>query len=62
MKALIESKTFWVAVAQAVVAVLIVFMGAFPDANWVGAGLLLKSLLDMYLRSLVVKPVVSILP
>ena len=60
-KALIESKTFWVAVAQAVLGVLVIFMNAYPDLQAVGALVVGKSILDMWLRTQVQAPVGGIL-
>lgn len=50
-KALIESKTFWIAVAQAILGVIAVFQSAYPELQGVGAIAILKSLLDVFLRA-----------
>jgi len=47
MKSLFHSRTFWVAVLQAVAGTIAVFATSYPE---VGALLVAKSLLDVYLR------------
>lgn len=62
MKPLVSTRTFWLAVAQAVVAVLVIFTTTYPDAHWAGYMLIVKSIIDMILRSDTSIPVGSILP
>jgi hypothetical protein len=50
-KALIESKTFWLAVLQAVIGAIAVFQAAYPDLNAVGWLVIAKSVLDAFLRA-----------
>ena len=47
MKSLLQSKTFWVAVIQAVAAVLVV---ALTELHFVGGALMVKSIVDIILR------------
>lgn len=54
-KSLFASKTFWIAVAQAVIGTLVIFSDSFP--NWAGELLLIKSLIDVVLRSLTTQPI-----
>jgi hypothetical protein len=58
MKALIQTKTFKVACLQAAVAIIIIFNGAYPEAGWL---LIVKSLVDSYLRMITETPVAGIL-
>jgi hypothetical protein len=44
----LKSKTVWFAIAQAFIGVLIVLL---TEANMEGSALIIKSLADMYLRS-----------
>jgi uncharacterized membrane protein len=53
MKSIFESKVFWLAVAQAVVGVLVVFTSAFPE---VGGLVIAKSVADIVLRLITVEP------
>ncbi len=62
IKSLFESRTFWVACAQAVVALIAIFASTYPQAEWVGVALLVKSLVDMYLRANTSTPIGSVLP
>lgn len=54
MKKLWHSRTFWLAVAQAIVSVLVV---VFTELDLVGYATLLKSLADVYLRVDTTEPV-----
>lgn len=56
-KALIESKQFWVAVAQAALGALAAFTAAYPALETVGAVLIFKSALDIYLRMNTSQPI-----
>ena len=47
MKKIFESRTFWVAVAQAVASILLVI---FTELDMVAAAMFLKSLVDILLR------------
>lgn len=47
MKSLLQSKTFWLAIGQAIGAVLIV---AFTQLDMMGGVLIVKSVLDIVLR------------
>ena len=58
MKTLLQSRTFQVAVAQAVGAVLIV---AFTELDMMGAVLIVKSIVDVILRLDTKEPIGSIL-
>lgn len=58
MKTLFESKTFWLAVAQAVVGVLVV---AFTELDMLGAVALVKSVADIYLRSVTDEGIKSVM-
>jgi len=62
MKSLFQSRTFWLAVGQAFVAVAVIFTQAFPQADWVGGALFVKSVVDMWLRSQTTTPISSVLP
>lgn len=53
-KSLFSSKTFWLAVVQALVGVVVVFTTAYPG---VGALVIGKSILDVILRVLTDQPV-----
>ena len=45
-----ESKTFWLAVIQGIVAVATIFYTNFPSMGWL---LIVKSIADIYLRATV---------
>ena len=47
IKSLFKSKVFWLAVAQAIAGVVVVFQSAYPE---VGGLLVAKSLVDIVLR------------
>lgn len=49
-KALIQSKTFWLAVAQAAVGVYIAITTQYPDLASVGWIAAFKSIIDIFLR------------
>ena len=57
MKTLLSSKTFWIAVSQAVGAVLIV---AFTELDMMGGVLIVKSVVDIILRLQTDEPIGSI--
>lgn len=48
-KTLIQSKTFWLAVVQAIAGAAIVFSTAYPQAGWL---VIAKSVVDIVLRVL----------
>lgn len=54
MKKLVHSKTFWLAVAQAVAGVIMV---AFTELDMVGYASMVKSLVDVILRLATTEPV-----
>jgi uncharacterized membrane protein len=47
MKSLLQSKTFWLAVIQAVIGIVVIFSSAYPA---VGGLIVTKSILDVILR------------
>lgn len=56
-KTLLESRTFWLAVVQAVSGVVVVFSTAYPA---VGGLLFAKSLLDIFLRAVTTATIESV--
>lgn len=48
MKNIVQSKTFWLAVGQAVIASIGIFENSYPTVGWL---LLVKSVLDVVLRT-----------
>lgn len=48
MKSIFKSKTFWIAVIQAVIGIVVVFSDAYPA---IGGLLIAKSVLDVILRT-----------
>lgn len=58
MKTLLESKTFWVAMIQAVASVAIVIMTELDMVGYVG---IVKSLLDVSLRLITTEPIDRVL-
>lgn len=64
MKALIQSHTFWLAIAQFVVGLLAVFtasFGQYVPASILGVIAMLKSCIDIYLRMNTSQPVGGVL-
>lgn len=57
-KALIETKTFWIAVLQAAIGAIVVFSTAYPEA---GMLVIAKSVLDVALRIYTRQPVTGVL-
>ena len=53
-KAIFTSKTFWVAILQGVLGVLVVVGTSAPELGWV---VILKSIIDIGLRMLTTEPV-----
>lgn len=54
MKSLLASKTFWLAMAQFIVGVIVLsttYFGSYLPAVATGAMLMIKSLIDMWLRA-----------
>ena len=60
-KALIESKAFWLAVAQLVLAGIAIFQTQYPELQSVGALGVIKSLIDIFLRANTTQPIGGIL-
>jgi hypothetical protein len=58
-KALVQSKTFWIAVLQALLGAATVFNTAYPE---VGLLLLVKSALDIVLRIYTTQTISSVAP
>lgn len=54
VKSILLSKTFWLAVIQGVLGVIIVISSSIPGVGWV---MVLKTVLDIILRFLTEKPV-----
>lgn len=54
MKSIFQSKTFWVAVIQAVGGIVVVFSSAYPA---VGGLIIAKSVIDIILRAVTSVPV-----
>ena len=54
MKSIFQSRTFWLAIAQAIVGVVVTF---FTNAGMAGEALLLKSFVDIMLRVYTTTPV-----
>lgn len=53
-KNLFTSKTFWLATIQAIAGALVIYSTAYPS---VGVLVVLKSIVDIYLRSVTSQPV-----
>jgi uncharacterized membrane protein len=58
-KSLFESKTFWLAILQAAVGVLVVFGTSYPTVGWI---VMAKSALDVVVRLYTSVPISSITP
>lgn len=56
-KSLFASKTFWLAVLQALLGVFVVFGTAYPMIGWLAIG---KSVVDMALRYITTTPIASL--
>ena len=56
MKSLLQSKTFWVAVLQALVGIVAIFATTYPT---VGSLLIVKSIIDVILRVVTTTPVIK---
>jgi hypothetical protein len=54
MKSLFSSKTFWLAVVQAILGIVVIFSTTYPDVGWL---LTAKSVLDIVLRFTTTTPV-----
>lgn len=54
MKSLFSSKVFWLAVAQAIAGVVMVFSHTYPDVGFIAV---VKSAVDIILRLLTSEPV-----
>lgn len=62
VKSLVESKQFWVAVAQALAGVYAIFAIQYPMIAGIGYIAVLKSFLDIYLRANSTAQITSVLP
>lgn len=56
-KTLLQSKVFWLAIAQIVAAGIAIFATSYPDVGWL---LVAKSLVDIYLRTQTTQPISGI--
>ncbi len=56
-KALVSSRTFQVALVQAIIAVVVIFSTAYPGVGWLLAA---KSVLDIVLRLITTDPIASL--
>jgi len=56
-KTLVQSKTFWIAVIQAVIGIVVVFTTAYPELQAVGGIAIAISLLDILLRTITQMPI-----
>jgi hypothetical protein len=56
-KSILQSKTFIVAVIQAVIGVIAVFTASYPELQAIGGIAVVKSILDIVLRYITVAPV-----
>lgn len=56
-KKLLQSKTFWLAIIQAVIGIVVVFTTAYPELQAVGSIAIAKSLLDILLRTVTQMPI-----
>jgi hypothetical protein len=59
MKSILKSRTLWLAVAQSVVGIVVVFSTTYPDVGWL---LTAKSVLDIVLRFLTTQPIGVVTP
>lgn len=51
-KSILKSKTFWVAVIQATIAIVMVITTQYPELETVGTIVITKSILDIFLRTI----------
>ncbi|TXG75714.1 hypothetical protein E6Q11_07055 [Candidatus Dojkabacteria bacterium] len=51
-KSIFKSKTFWIAVVQSIVAIVVVVEAQYPELQAVGGVLIFKSILDIVLRQI----------
>lgn len=56
-KSLLQSKVFWLAVIQAVIGVIAVFTTSYPELQVVGSIAVVKSILDVLLRTVTQLPI-----
>jgi hypothetical protein len=56
-KKLLQSKTFYVAVIQAIIGIVVVFTSTYPELQAVGGVAVAKSILDILLRTLTSMPI-----
>lgn len=59
IKSIFKSRTFWLAVAQAVLGAIVVFSTQYPDVGWL---LTAKSVVDITLRFLTTQPAGLVTP
>ncbi len=59
MKSIFSSRTFWLAVAQAITGAVVIFSTQYPD---VGGLIIAKSALDIVLRFLTTQPAGLVTP
>lgn len=53
-KSIVKTKTFWLAVLQAITGVIVLFSNTYPSVGWLVIG---KSLVDVILRLITEAPV-----
>lgn len=61
MKTLVQSKTFWLAAAQLAIGIYGVVVAQYPAVETISGVIIIKSLVDMYLRSITSTPVSKII-
>ena len=54
IKSIIHSRTFWIAIIQGVIGVVVVFQTGLPELGWIA---IVKSFLDVGLRYVTTTPV-----
>jgi hypothetical protein len=56
-KTLLQSKVFWLAIIQAVIGVIAVFTTTYPELQVIGGVAVVKSILDVLLRTVTQLPI-----
>lgn len=51
-KTIFKSKTFWIAVVQSIIAIVVVVEAQYPEIKAMGGVLIFKSILDIVLRQI----------